>query len=103
MRQLTVSAATYNELMEELAKHGVPRLAEAGALTINKDDSIKQPHDFRSVTLRRDVSDIAAKVYKGDDNHFIHFVVNLHNYILSGIVPTTDNNSKAGWGSGTKI
>lgn len=92
MRRIVISKASWNEIAEALQKQGVETVVGAGALTIEKSDAIVQPHDYRSVGLRRDVATVAASVYKGEDAGFIDFTHQLYEYILNG--KDTDNAAK---------
>src|SRR5579864_989826 len=91
--ELKVSIPTYNEIANALDALG-KKFTPGVPLTIEKDDKIINPIDWRLVTLRRDVSDIAAKVYAESDpdgeqtsQNFVRFASELYQFALMGTVP----------------
>lgn len=90
---LKVSESTYNEIANALDAQG-KKVVPGAILTIEKDTTIVNPLDWRLITLRRDVSDIAVKVYAEADEdgnqaceNFVRFAAELYEFVKSGTVP----------------
>ena len=86
-RILKVSSAAYNELVEALKAIGIDHPANAGEFVVQKDDMIKQPHDFRMVQVRRDSMTIAAQAYAATPEPrlpFLEFNKTVFEWIMNG-------------------
>lgn len=79
---LKVSMDTFSEISDALEREG-RKLGDAKIIQLEKTDTLAQPYNFKLVTIRRDVADIAAKAYKGHDS-FIDLVKELYDFVLEG-------------------
>lgn len=105
MTELRVSIACYNEIANALEAQG--KKVERGAIiTLEKDDKIINPIDWRLVTLRRDTADIAAKVYNDNtktlvynDNTktFVEFSKEFYEYVLTGNISNSAKTQTNEW------
>lgn len=114
--ELKVSLACYNEIANAMEASG-KKLATGAVITIEKDDKIINPLDWRLVTVRRDACNIAMTAYRQEeadengDYHssskgFVPFCEEIYQFILRGTVETpkdkvpmqeTAGKPKAGW------
>lgn len=109
--EISVSIPTYDEILNALDAKGI-RLAPDTDIVLTKDIKIIAPVNYKQVTIRRDVLEQVAKVYKApidgdfeitDSEHFINFFNDVYNYVLKGERPAAKNKTeivpikKAGW------
>lgn len=95
MPKIKVSNDTYNELYEACTLAGYKLGENVTSLTIDKDTSITNVINFRLVTMRRDVADIASKTYQHDTGvKFVDYVNELYEFILNG---KAEVKPKTGW------
>jgi hypothetical protein len=92
-----VSISTYNEIAGLLETQGIKLGDNHKEITLEKNMELLSPIDYRLVTIRRDVADIAAKSYNQQnfDNHedFVEYVNKLFNFILKGELPEQKSNN----------
>ena len=95
--ELKVSEQCYNEIANALDAAG-KKVVPGAVLTIEKDISIVNPLDWRLITLRRDVIDIAAKVYAESDDqdrqtitNFVQFASSCFEFVKLGTVPEKES------------
>lgn len=85
MAKIIISSQSYGEIEQALQGLGI-KPNEQGQLVIEKGTQISAPHDYKQVTIRRDVTDIAAKAYRteihGDD--FVGFASKIYDFVLNG-------------------
>jgi hypothetical protein len=110
---IKISIPTFHEIAQRLEESGV-KLNDADTITLNKDISLERPIDWRLLTVRKDCVTEAIKVYRhptqdgeyeiADSSHFLNFVEDIYNYVLSekkpDEKPTTTAapvNNKGGW------
>ena|ERR1700677_1407412 len=93
MNEIKVSIASYNEIASALEQQG-RKLEYGKPITIEKDDRIINPIDYKLATIRRDCADICAKVY--NEGHmekginFIEFCNHLFNFVLTNKLPNEE-------------
>lgn len=97
LTNINVSVECFNEIANALEASGKKVNAE-NPITLTKDISIKSPIDYRQVTIRKDVMDIATRAYEPqmnadgfcitDSAHYINFINDVYNYIFKGEMPT---------------
>jgi hypothetical protein len=97
MAKLKVSISTYNEIASLLELQGIKLGENNNQLILEKDTQLLSPIDYRLVTIRRDVADIAAKSYniQNIDNNvsFVEYVNELFNFVLKGEIPQKQTNT----------
>lgn len=107
--EIKVSAACYNELAETLNKLG-KKIAPGATITIDKDEKIIDPTDWRFLKVRENAVMFAAQAYfnhneKGEriSEGFVEFANQVSGFILTGKMPTAPlaidetSASKEGW------
>lgn len=85
MAKVIISSQSYNEIEQALAALNL-KPNEQGQLIIEKGTQISAPHDYKQVTIRRDVTDIAAKAYNSTvhGENFVGFASNIYEFVLNG-------------------
>ena len=108
--EIKVSAACYNELAETLNKLG-KKIAPGATITIDKDEKIIDPTDWRFLKVRENAVMFAAQAYFAYDKAnearsskgFTEFANEIYRFILIGKMPTAPlaidetSASKEGW------
>lgn len=85
--KIKVSISAYNEIATALERHGI-KADGTTELTLEKGTQLTCPVDFKMVTIRRDIADIAAKCYKDQAHHcdggmFTDFCDDLMKWVLN--------------------
>lgn len=90
--KIKISVSAYNEIATALERLGV-KADGTTELTLEKGTQLSCPIDFKMVTIRRDIAEIATKAYKDaiQENNaamrqelkFVEFCDQLMNWILS--------------------
>lgn len=110
-----VSQEAFEEILNALEAQGV-QLNRENPITITKDIALKGQVNYRQVTIRKDIMQIAAMCYKtpinekdfevSNSEHFCQFAEDLYQYALTGDKPSKEsvkptlvkpNASKTGW------
>lgn len=96
LTNINVSLSTYDEIFNALTALDV-KVNRDAPITITKDMSIKNPINYKQVTIRKDMMQIAAMCYKtpinekdfevSNSEHFCKFADDLYNYVLTGELP----------------
>lgn len=82
MPTITISVPAYNEIAAILEQQG-HGMGDGKTLTIERGTQLKSPIDFRMVTIRRDVADIATKANVAvDRENFMKFVKELYEWVV---------------------
>ena len=91
--EIKISVAAYNEVANALDGLG-KKFAPGTPITIEADVKIVNPIDWRSVNVRKDAAEIAAKVYAESNesgeqtsDNFVRFAEEVFQFMLKGTVP----------------
>lgn len=91
--ELRVSSDCYNEVALALERAG-KKVNRDAAITLTKDEKLIDPIDWRKVAVRKDATEVAAKVYaeadeKGEQTskNFVKFAEEVYQFILTGTQP----------------
>lgn len=85
MAKIKLSLSAYNEFQTVLERQGI-KLSSNEKIILESDDQIVTNVDYKLVTIRRDIADIASKSYDGSSEYFVKYVDNLYNYVMFGTV-----------------
>lgn len=99
LTNVNVSQEAFEEILNALEAQGV-QLNRDNPITITKDISIKGPVNYRQVTIRKDIMQIAAMCYKtpiekefevSNSDHFCKFAEDLYQYAMTGKVSNQES------------
>lgn len=89
MAKIKLSLSAYNELQTALERQGI-KSTSTDKIILEPDHQIVTDVDYKLVTIRRDIADIASKTFSHQniDNgeNFVEYVDKLFNYIMFGPV-----------------
>lgn len=87
MAKIKISLAAYNELQIAFERHGIKQLTNE-KIILEPDNQIVTDVDYKLVTIRRDIADIASKTFSVNEMGvgFVEYVDKLFNYIMFGFV-----------------
>ena len=97
MTTIKVSIPTFHEIASALEKQGKKLAVNTGIITIEKDDTIINPIDWRLATVRKDC--IIEAVKTGDKN-VLKLAKEMFNYVIEGKIENETKTEKAketGW------
>lgn len=87
MVKIKISLAAYNELQTAFERLGIKSISSE-KIILEPDHQITTDVDYKLVTIRRDIADIASKSYETFENKepFVEYVNKLYNYVMFGPV-----------------
>lgn len=95
--KIQVSSSTYNEISQILSQSG-RKPNEGTVLSLEKDDELINPVDYKLATMRQVCCAEAAKLFLNEDGNqgtqdiqkFLEFADQLYKYVLTGTKTTTE-------------
>lgn len=82
--KIKVSAAAFNEFAAAMEKLGRKQGVNAGEITLEKDDTIVDPTDWRATTVRKDCLMAVAQIKNITSGTLIETLDKVYHYVITG-------------------
>lgn len=82
--QIKISSAAFNEFAAAMEKLGRKQGVNAGIITLEKDDLIVDPVDWRAATVRKDCLAGAVQLKDATTENITETTEKLFNFVITG-------------------